>query len=160
MPLVLESTALWSLSRVWGKNSKKSTRGGMTFPVQQNLEPTTTGLKVQRSNQLSYLCRKSGSDRYFYRATADAVRFVRVPWWMVIFSSSEKPGDCGLRVGGEDPQRAGAEPTVSRRCVVFRQAHENLGGNGRARALLLRSGQAVLVARRRRQGRTHGRRRE
>ena len=56
--------------------------------------------------------------------------------------------------------RADAEPTVSRRCVVFRQAHKTLGGNGSARALLLRSGQAVLAARRRRRGSTHGGRRE
>ena len=136
------------------------------------LEPTTSilcysrsGLKVQRSNQLSYLCLFStGSDRYFCRVqlARRLVRFSRTRTLrMLIFSASEKPGgSMCLRVVGEDPQRADAEPAVSRRCVVFRQAHGNLGGNGRARALLLRAIQAVLAARRRRQGSTHGGRRE
>ena len=38
--------------------------------VNSTLEPTTTGLKVQRSNQLSYLCLKDRAvDGYFRRVT-------------------------------------------------------------------------------------------
>ena len=147
--------------RVGGaKKGKKRnlTRGGMIRRVNLTLEPTTTGLKVQRSNQLSYLCLESGSrrilpsrDNWFSSVRLSRTRTLR----MLIFSASEKPGGSRkLRVVGEDPQRADAEPTVGRRCVVFRQAHQNLGGNGTRSGALLRASQAVLVARRRRrQGR-------
>ena len=60
--------------RVCGaKEGKKRnlTRGGMIRRVvNSTLEPTTTGLKVQRSNQLSYLCLKDRAvDGYFRRVT-------------------------------------------------------------------------------------------
>ena len=134
------------------------------------LEPTTSilcysrsGLKVQRSDQLSYLCLTRADDGYFRRAISwCAVRFsCGFSCHPLYFVRQKNPAACFSRVVGEYPQRADAEPTVGRRCVVFRQAHQNLGENGTRSGALLRASQAALVARRRRrQGSTHGGRRE